>query len=382
MIYAAWAFLANIMHAFLPDRRATVEKGYIPLFEVLEEYKEMHCELFFSGVTSEWLSGHYPELTGLIRRGMETGKYRLGSCSYAMPRTPSLSMESTIRQVREGLNVDQKVWGRRGRGFWPPMYSLDPALVKVSSDEGLKWLFMADYNIRALCDAAPYYPSVDELDLFLPFRVRGLGDASMVGVPCGSTGNFRMFEDSGRLHGAIEKIRSRKREHPPLLVLDIDAEVCHANEYCGVTDDTADSLRRVIETLLEMEELELISVDEYLDLCPVRQELFSLPETSHFPRTSEKIIKLSEEAERLLMEVERAVEAVGNSDEKAADELAEAWRFLLVSQNADARCLEGDAGISWKSNPALVKKCMDAALEARSRGEAILRRLSSKNRQF
>lgn|GEM_PF-3316132 len=371
MIYVSFACLANIMHAFLPDRQTTVEKGYIPLFNVLDEYKEVNCEIFFSGVTSEWLNERYPEFVSRIRRGIESGKYRLGSCSYSMPRITSLSMESTIQQVREGHNADERIWGQRCKGFWPPLYVVDPALMKVLSDEMFQWVFLSVENISNACNQAPYYPSPQELDMYLPFKASGLGNGSIIGVPCCSTGNFLLLKDRKNLDNTLETIRSQKREYPPLLVLDIDAEVCLANEYCGVAKNTADSLRKTIESILNITDIRITSIDSYLDLCPVRQELFIPPESSHFPPTAEKLYRLSDEAELIIREAERFVNARGNCSCEMKGKLAKAWKLLLVSQNADARLLDGDAGIPWRANPPLIKQCMEAALEAKTIGETL-----------
>ena len=381
MVYVNWSFLANIQHALLPDRNAIVEEAYIPLLDLLETFRELPCDLFFSGVTSEYLGEYYPEVVERVRRGLATGRYRLGSCGYSMAKSSSLSMESTERQVTIGREIDVEIWKTEPNGFWPPMYCVDPSLVNAVTAASFDWMFLAHRNIEWATNNGPAYPAADEIDPYLPFSVKGLSGASITGVPCFSTNNFKILKDGSespvdRLKSALAKTTKQQRKASPLLVLDQDAEFCYASEFVGDGPRTIERAKRLIETLLEMENVKLTFVDDYLSRCDVRQDIFVPPEATGIPQAAEKYYKLSERAELVLLEAERKISGLGKKNAAFDVRLKDAWKLLLKSQNTDAKYLHGDCDIAWKPYPQLILECMEAAIKAQSIGESILKDLS------
>lgn len=141
-LFIGHMFNFNLQFAEMPvdKTQLLVEQGHRPLFELLEHHPRLKADLFFTGVTDEYLRGHAPDVIAQVKAGLGRGQFELGTYTYAHPVLSLIPFADVVEQILLGLEADEATWGLRPTGFLLPEVAWDVTLPRAMELTRLKWV--------------------------------------------------------------------------------------------------------------------------------------------------------------------------------------------------------------------------------------------------
>ncbi len=150
-VYSTIILHANLQYAEIPvsEIPKVVKHSYVPVISALLEMPKIEVVLNFTGVTLEILNSEYPEVTDLIKLGIDKGKFELTGCGYSHPIFPLLPIVDMKKQIEFNQRVMEKVMDYKPKGFWLPELAYDPLLPKILKDYDFSYVFIDEelYNM-------------------------------------------------------------------------------------------------------------------------------------------------------------------------------------------------------------------------------------------
>ncbi|MFB0516200.1 MAG: hypothetical protein ACETWG_06315 [Candidatus Neomarinimicrobiota bacterium] len=161
VIYFTYNFNFNLNFAECPvdSTPVMVEQGHIPLLDLFDKHKKWKADFFFTGYTSNYLQEHYPEVVQRIKKGLKKGKYHISTYTFTHPVLSLIPYDDVVRQLKAGLECDQKVWGIRPAGLFLPEVSWDVCLPQIMDEVGIEWVSIYKEIVPAYTNELVYPPT-------------------------------------------------------------------------------------------------------------------------------------------------------------------------------------------------------------------------------
>jgi alpha-amylase/alpha-mannosidase (GH57 family) len=343
--------LVEKQRGFSPvDVQAILDKH----LEILRQVLPTHRELQDRGQIEVCTSPYYHPILPLL---IDSQSAREASPWLSLPATNYTHPEDAAEQIRRALDLYQTTFGRSCRGMWPPEGAVSQAAVELMASEDLHWCASGeDVLARTLNTSVTrdeYGHVTNPRFLYQPYRCRTAPALSGAeGAGHGLTiifrdqvlsdrigfvyGHVNGHDAAGDLIHRLHRIRENLNdpETPYLVSIILDGENCW-EEYEHNGDVFLQALYR---GLSEDPVLEAVTVSEYLDRFPPRQEIPRVAAGSWIGGSLETWIgePLQNRAWELLARTRQQL-LDWQGDYLLADmqTLAEAWHSLYVAQGSD-----------------------------------------------
>lgn len=244
------------------EKRLVLEKQHTILRQIIPRYREM----LGKGQIELSCSPFYHPILPLL---CDTNIARIAQPDIHLPRQRFSHPADAEKQIRDGLEYFEKIFGYRPRGMWPSEGSVSEEVVKIAKDAGIQWIatdedILAASIERHLRDSARnlldprtlYSPHLFE-NVSIIFRDHLLSDR--IGFVYAKWEPMNAANDLIR---HLEEIAaSIPKDKPYLVSLILDGE--NAWEYYA--NDGYDFLNYLYEGLSTNERLQTVTVSEFLD---------------------------------------------------------------------------------------------------------------------
>lgn len=260
------------------DRERLVDKQRELIRAIIPTYAQMQAEGRIELTTTPF---YHPILPLLV----DTQSARVARPDLPLPEHRFQRPEDARAQIRKGLAYFEENFGYRPCGMWPSEESVSPAVVELVSDENVSWI-VSDEGVLAhslgqklsrdggghLHDPQtlyqPYWAESNGKRVAMIFRDILLSD--LIGFEY-----FRMDprEAARDLHDRLKAIHARlPQDEPHLVTIALDGENCWEH----YTRDGADFLHAFYERISQDPDLEMVTVNEYLNAHAPRRTLHHL----------------------------------------------------------------------------------------------------------
>lgn len=358
ILHVGFAFNFNLQYAFFDkdEEKKLVRDGEEPLLNRIQHHG-IKANLFVGGYTGTRWSESFPDMIDKVKNGVKQGTFEIGTYTFSHPVMPLIPYEDTERQIRKGLEVDEKIWGLKPKGFLLPELAWDPILPKILGECGVEWIGTAN-TVHKDSD-----PRCKEEELFLPIELIGAEGTKITGVQTSYwfplqksshvTMPYNVFNSlyQGTLSiesilRCIESVQAMNKRGDLLVLLKNDAEAIVAHPYfSGILthEDSRQRLDAFLSKLKELPYVKLTTVSEYLEnRKPVKtiflKTMSGHSDISNWIKGSEKTHQIINEAREEIRAASYAVtlaEKMGADVTDARRTLEEAWTELLWAENSD-----------------------------------------------
>ena len=244
--------------------------------------------------------------------------------------------EEARRQLREGLERHEEVFGARPRGIWPSEGSISDAALRIAAEEGVGWA-ASDEEVLAATLGNTDRPSARDLyrpwsavdgRMSLVFRDHRLSD--MIGFVYRDWEPADAAEDFiSRLKAAGDRFERSDGDAPPLISVVLDGE----NPWGWYPDAGEAFLSELYAGIEADDDLRTVTVSQHLDEHPPQDELGSIFPGSWIDHSFSTWIGGDEhrQAWELLTD---ALEAVKRHPDDG-EALEHARRHLMIAEGSD-----------------------------------------------
>lgn len=351
MLYISFMFMGNLRFSYMPDRDFIVHEGYLPLLDLLKKYPEVRSDICSSGYTTLQLQKKYPEVIEKIKTGVAEGRINISANGFEHVFLTSLSIFAQEKLIRKGVELDKAVYGRQPSGFWPSDCLWDSTAIKPLSDNKVRWIYTGNW-IKESNPGGPYYNDWRDYDYFLPVRVQGPEDATIVNIHSG-TGNFGIFCPPLQSKAHLEKLALIKERAQSgkdgIFLFAVDLECLAALKCKQYNVKQAEKyLAQFIEELLAMKNSRFAFADQFIDqhpptrtVCLREKPCWRDSGGSHSGHY--QLDKTCDLAEQYLLELEDMFAARPDLATPAMkDELEKLWERFLFAMQSEPRMTGSD----------------------------------------
>lgn len=195
-----------------------------------------------------------------------------------LPKKRFSHREDAVWQVQSAIEYYEKLFGRKPTGMWPSEGSVCDEVVKIVSDNGIRWIATDEAilsgSYRRACENRrslfrPYNVTVDGKHTNIIFRDHGLSDS--IGFVYSKWNPDDAVRDFMTKIKNIGSYASEEYEHPLVSVI-LDGENCW--EY--YRNDGRDFLSKLYAALNNDNEIETVTITDYLNRFPPKDTLTHL----------------------------------------------------------------------------------------------------------
>lgn len=178
MVYFNLALNLSIQQTYVPAgaELTVATQGYLPLLEVLESHPRQRATFFVDGITSHFLLEELTPAVHRIRKGIEDGRFEVGTYTYSHPILSLIPFDDTLKQLEKGVLADEQTWGMRPKGLLLPEGGWDPSVPHLLNELNLEWLIIPHLTI------VRDFPNTNFLDFHRPFRLEGIFNSEVLGL--------------------------------------------------------------------------------------------------------------------------------------------------------------------------------------------------------
>ncbi|MBN2413538.1 hypothetical protein JXQ31_17810 [candidate division KSB1 bacterium] len=165
VIYFTYLFNWNLNHAGAPvsDIPLLVEQGHNSLLDLFEKHSKWTTQFYPSAFTSEYLQKNYPETIKRLKKGLEEGRYGIGTYTVSHPILNLTPYKSLVLQLQTSMAHDQQLWGFKPKSVFLPENAWDVVLPQVWKDVGLEWISLYKELVPAF-ENELFYPATIMLE--------------------------------------------------------------------------------------------------------------------------------------------------------------------------------------------------------------------------
>ena len=239
---------------------------------ILEGVIPKHQELWNTGQIEITTSPFYHPILPLL---CDTNVAREALPTTDLPERRFQAPEDAERQIETGLQYIEETFGKRPKGMWPSEGSVSPQAVELMSNAGVEWIATDEEVLAESLGEVIGRDSEGRLknpeQLYRPYR---FGDMQMlfrdhvlsdrIGFVYATWPPLKAAEDLvGRLRAIREDLSRRGMEHGLVSII-LDGENC----WESYENDGIDFQRALYGKIAEQEEIEAVTVGEYLEKFP------------------------------------------------------------------------------------------------------------------
>ncbi|MGB8699596.1 MAG: glycoside hydrolase, partial [Thermosynechococcaceae cyanobacterium] len=281
---AGW--LAQDRNFTLGDRQNIIAKHRDILSRILPTHRKLQDSGQLEVTTTPYTHPIMPLLA-------DTNAGRVAIPQMHLPRTRFQWAEDIPRHLKKAWEMYQDRFGRSPRGLWPSEQSVSPAILPYVAEQGFQWLcsdeailgwtlkhfFHRDERGNVYEPELMYQPYRLETphgDLAIVFRDHRLSD--LVGFTYSAMNPQEAAKDLiGHLEAIAQSLKSRQSAEgtdtalaqPWLVTIALDGENC----WEFYEKDGIPFLENLYSRLSDREDIQLVTVGEYLDKYPPRVSL-------------------------------------------------------------------------------------------------------------
>ena len=327
------------------DKKKLMAKQEEIIRQVLPKYRELEGK----GIIELTTSPYYHPILPLL---CDSHSAKDAMPWVELPQKRFMCHEDAAEQVKKGIRLHQDTFGRKPKGMWPSEGSVSEAIIPIIAGEGVNWIatdeeilseslkiaIRRDENGHCLAPEIlyrPYYVTGDGKSLAIIFRDRILSD--LVGFVYATWDAEKAADDFidrlTRIHSSLEN-----PEHSLVSII-LDGE--NAWEY--YKNDGRDFLNELYRRLSDSQLFRLVTVSEYLDMCPSGSNLPMLFSGSWINHNFKIWIGHSEDntawdylkdARDALVEYSDALKQSGEL-RNYMDKIELAWREIYAAEGSD-----------------------------------------------
>jgi alpha-amylase/alpha-mannosidase (GH57 family) len=235
-------------------------------FSILKKIIPKYTEMVKTGQIELSVSPFYHPILPLL---CDTNSARIAMTGVNLPQKRFSHPEDAQKQIRMGIDYFERLFGYRPTGMWPSEGSVSEEVLRIASNEGIKWIG-TDEDILSISigkqirDASRnmiepgilYRPYTFE-NVSVIFRDHNLSDLISFVYP--KWDSKKASEDF--INRLIQVWSSLPKDKPHLLSIILDGE--NAWEY--YKNDGHDFLRYLYEGLSKEKRLKAVTVSEYIN---------------------------------------------------------------------------------------------------------------------
>ncbi|MBC7092135.1 MAG: hypothetical protein H5T50_09570, partial [Nitrososphaeria archaeon] len=271
------------------------------------------------------------------------------SAGYAHSMISLLPHEDAKMQLEKGLEIHRKIWGSNPEGYHCPEGQFDFTLPKLLTEVGIKWAETGDIIYKE----SPFEEYVSEEDLYKAVYATGI-EGSKIPVVFSSRYRFKpvflrilrhenVTANTKEFMRMIDELQKLNRNGDLIISIGMDPELIHYMD-----PDKGVALDRFMTALEKAQHLKFVTFDEYLRMYkPLKTvSLKTTPSSGAgmafdvWLKGSEKLDTLCNRAREQIHIAESIImlaEKLGANVSKARNLLNQAWDYLLLSEDSDAR---------------------------------------------
>ena len=245
---------------------------------ILERTVPKYRELWHTGQIEITTTPFYHPILPLL---CDTNVAKASLPTTDLPERRFQAPEDARWQIEKGLEYFEETLGRRPRGMWPSEGSVSSQAVQLMADAGVEWIATDEEVLAKSCGEAikrdregyvqspellyrPYRFELgrDSGGLHMIFRDHDLSDR--IGFVYANWPSRKAAEDMvGHLQGIRRDLARRGMEHGLVSII-LDGENC----WESYENNGRDFLRALYDTLTAQDEIEAVTVGEYLERFP------------------------------------------------------------------------------------------------------------------
>ena len=334
-----WTFLANYNLQFdllrEGEEKEVIHGCYSPLIETIRDFGVKSCHAF-TGWTLEETEKVIPNSLDDLKSLLEKNDAELVAHTYGHPILTMLPNWEAEAQIRKGVEIEKKVFGKRSRGFYPPEWCFDHTLPHIAKENNLEWMVLVEDNVVGAYGMQPK-------DILKPKKVEGIFGSS---IPCVFIYGGKELGLRNKMYGALEGRLDPKEftdgfaeagkleEDNPLMIFYMDSE----SPFFATTSSNPkpfEKVKRFFGNLMSNKDLSNTTVSEYLlNNTPVESATPKISEGYKPPTTwttrFEKLDMMLNDCRMVL--IDRLQE--GDFDQ---ERINEAWKYLMLAEGSDVR---------------------------------------------
>lgn len=314
--------------------------------QLLREILPLHKELADRGQLEITTTPFYHPILPLL---IDKRLARRAMPEVILPKHLEGYAEDAARHIQAAVNFHEKLFGRKPRGMWPSEGSVCQPAIAAIADAGIEWI-ATDEEILSCStdgwvsrDSAGYLRNAEML--YRPWRVEERGrqlqmifrDHAMsdqVGFHYQRYGAVQAVDDfMGKLEAIGNATRGNAGHRPTLVSIVLDGENCW--EY--YPNGGVDFLRELYRRVASHPRVTPVSVSEYLDKHPATDRIGHLFPGSWIQHNFGIWIGHHEcnRAWDLVYETRQFLKSIEASGRKTEEQLALAWRELMIAEGSD-----------------------------------------------
>lgn len=340
MLRIGFAFNINIQRCEIEvgDEKRIIDEGYAPLIDTLRIHG-IRANFFCSGYSSLLMKRIAPETLGALVA--ENGRlFEIGTYTYTHPIPQLLTEREFFKQLERGLEIDERVFGRRPTGFLPPEFAYTEEMARALKGLGVEWTVVLVSRFKEA------RPEATTAELHTPHRVKIDAEQSIVAVPAvyqlpETPARFfkKMMKGELSVDTVLRGVRLFAEENPgAVLLFKRDAETVFIDRFNSGFEGTREVLDEFYAGLRELPDVEFVNIGQIVREAS-RRELVTIELDDYLGNTT--IETFTEGEARPLWEktvlVRERLEVAEREGTLPPIVIEEAWENLLLSHNSDGR---------------------------------------------
>ena len=277
----------------------------------------------------------------LYKKLQDEGKIEVSTTPYYHPILPLLTgadggynfTEDAKVHVKRAIELYEKVFGRKPKGFWPAEGSVSPQIIPILEEVGIKWIatdegiliesFRDKVHPRENLIYKAFTAKNDTRKIDMVFRDIHLSNA--ISFKYSQMNQKKAAVDLLRdLDNIFKHVKDKPGEHVVSIILDGE------NPWPYYPDGGRDFLREVYSHISSSAHLEMVTVGGFLSSCQDKQEIENLYSGSWIDRNFRKWIG-SPQKNKAWEYLEKAREDLFQGDAPTTEALEE----LYIAEGSD-----------------------------------------------
>ena len=200
MVYY-WTFVTNynLKFDFLKqgEKKIILNETYPEFIRDIDELKVKSCHAF-TGYTLEEIQKNNPGLIQKIKELLKNKIIELVGHTYGHPILTLIPDWEVEKQIKAGIETEERILGQRSKGFYPPEWVLDPTIPEHLEKLGFKWMILLESNVSNI-----YGNKIK--DIFTPKFIQGTNNSK---IPAVFKYGGENLELRRKIYDVIENINS------------------------------------------------------------------------------------------------------------------------------------------------------------------------------
>lgn len=316
------------------EKNEILDKQIEIIGKIIPKYKEMQEQ----GIIEISVTPYFHPILPLL---CDTNSARVAVPDIALPQHRFQHPEDADHQIQTAVEYYKRILGTEPKGMWPSEGSVSPDIIPLVTKAGIHWLATDEEILRFSLDSwnddslfQAYRVSENDSDLNMIFRDHRLSDAIGFIYP-GWDAEDASDDFIKNLENISEMLHEIDNDRDWLVAVILDGENCW--EY--YPNEGKDFLNALYTKLTQSEQIQSVTISEYLDKNPPKGEIKELYSGSWINHNFRVWIGHPEDnrAWDYLWETRKALEKfeAEHQAEEMAENIQKAWKEIYIAEGSD-----------------------------------------------